>query len=546
MPITICDKRYLLRLLGFKVSSAELARNIGNMGLNVKRMEGNEIEIEFNADRPDVISTVGLARALRYFMRRSRRFDYPVGPEEKGFTVSVGSHVSRIRPYIAAIVVRNLRLGEADLKDMINFTDKLSETYGRKRAKIAIGLHDLRGVKPPFSYDAYDDEEFVPLNGRRMSYSRVLRTEEKGKAYGSLLGSSKRRYVALKDSVGTMALVPIINAERTKVTRSTREMMVDITGTSRHVIGKIADMLAANFMDMGCDVHRVRIEYADGSAESLPKMEARTISVPLEQINREIGVAVGFNNVILLANKMGHSAALLGRKIRFRVPAYRLDVINDQDLVEDIAIAYGYDYIQPMPVATAVPGSLEGNTVAMRQMGEAMVGLGFSEEMGSYLTNAETNFRNMRIKEEGAVKLANPKTAIATMFRSWLTPSLLRDLSLSAHDRLPQRIFEIDMVFGLSGGSALESYRLAAAVCDAQANFNQMKAVLEGFMRKMRIEFGVRKAEHRSFIEGRCAEITVKGRNVGFLGEIHPEVLANFGIEEPVLAMEIDLSKVTL
>lgn len=545
MPITTCDRRYLLRLIGSKMTANELVGNIGNLGLTVKRMEGNEIDVEFNADRPDLISAVGLARAIRYFMRKSRKFDYAVGPEEQGFTITVGSHVSKIRPYISSIVVRNLRLGEAELKDLINFTEKLSETYGRKRAKIAIGLHDLKSVKPPFTFDAYNDEEFVPLGGRKMLFSKVLKTEEKGVTYGHLLGTSERRYVALKDTVGTMALVPIINSERTRVTHSTKEMIIDITGTSRHVIEKIADMLAANFIDMGCKVHKVRIQYADKSF-SLPRMETKTIGMPLEQVNREIGVSLGFNNVIVLANKMGHSAALVGNRIRFIVPAYRLDVINEQDVIEDIAIAYGYDYIQPIPVPSSAPGTLERSTILMRDASEAMVGLGFTEEMGSYLTNEEANFGNMGIRDEGAAKIANPKSAAATMFRTWLVPSLLKDISLSMHDRLPQKIFELDMVFGVKGGAPVETYRLAAAVCDGQVNLNDIEAVLKGFAKKMRVECRVEKAEHGSFIGGRCATIMLNGRKAGLLGEIHPKVLLKFGIEEPVLAMEINIDALDL
>ena len=541
MPVSVYDKKYLKKVLGYELGDRELARGINALGLNVKRTDAREIEVEYNADRPDVISAVGLARALRYFARKRRSFGYGVRPAERGFEISVGAGVARIRPFVSSLVVRNLRLGEGELKDIINFTDKLSETYGRKRAKIAIGLHDLREVRPPFRYDAFGDEEFVPLNRTaKMRYSEVLRKEEKGRAYGALLGGSARRYVALKDSVGTMALVPIINSERTRVTKATEDMLIDITGGSRFVIEKVADMLAANFIDMGCDVHQVAVNYG-GRRRLLPAMEVRAVSVPVEQMEKEIGVSIGFNNVIVLGNKMGYEAALVGRAVRFGVPAYRLDVINDQDVVEDVAIAYGYDYIRPVSLPAVTPGGLEEMSKYLESVSEAMVGLGFSEELGSYLTNEDVNFRRMRAKAAGAITIANPKTSVATMFRTWLTPSLLRDLAASMHDGLPQRIFEADMAFEMAGRKPVEKYHLAAAVCDARVNFNDMKAAFEAFARAMRLECSIEKGSHASFIEGRCADIFLGKTRVGFLGEIHPEVLANFGIEEPVLAMEIGL-----
>jgi phenylalanyl-tRNA synthetase beta chain len=338
-----------------------------------------------------------------------------------------------------------------------------------------------------------------------------------------------------------MALVPIINSERTKVTHATKNMIIDITGTSKYVIEKVVDMLAANFIDMGCDVYKVLINYG-GKSQALPKMERKVISVPVEQVNKELGVVIGFNNVILLANKMGHEAALVGKNIKVSVPAYRLDVINDQDVIEDIAIAYGYDYIQRTPLPTTSPGMLEDSSKSMKAMSEVMVGLGFSEVMNSYLTNGETNFKLMRLKEQDAITISNPKSSMATMFRTWLMPSLLKEIALSMHDKMPQRIFEIDMAFALGAKAPIEGYHLAAVSCDVKVNFNDMKAAFESFAKILGLDCRVVKGSHPSMIDGRCAELFLGKERVGFIGEIHPEVLLNFGIEEPATAFEIDLS----
>jgi phenylalanyl-tRNA synthetase beta chain len=544
VPVSVYDKKYLIRVLGYQLDDKRLEHDINALGLNVKRVDAREVEVEYNANRPDVISAVGLARALKYFARKRRSFVFKVLPAEKNFEITVGAEAAKVRPFIAALAVNGLKLDEDALKDMISFTDKLSETYGRKRAKIAIGLHDLRNVAPPFTYDAFGDEEFVPLNRTsKMRYSAVLEKEEKGRAYGALLGTSARRYVALKDTKGTMALVPIINSERTRVTRATKDMIIDITGSSKFVLEKVADMLAANFIDMGCEVHQVAVSYGK-RRYLLPAMKAWTISVPVDQMEREIGVKIGFGNVVVLGNKMGYEAAGLGKGVRFAVPAYRLDVINDQDVIEDVAIAYGYDYIRPAALPAMSAGSLEERSKYLESVSDAMVGLGFSEELGSYLTNEDVNFKRMLTRPAGAITLANPKTSVATMFRTWLVPSLLRDIAASMHDGLPQRIFEADMAFEMDGKKPVEKYHLAAAVCDAKVNFNDMKAIFEAFARAMRLECTVEKGSHASFIEGRCANVLAGKKRIGFLGEIHPEVLANFGIEEPVLAMEIDLGKI--
>lgn len=540
MPVTMHNKQYLLRLLGFKIDDATLVKNIENIGPNVKRVNEKEMEVEYQANRPDMISSVGLARAVRYYMRRSRSFAYTIKPGGEE-TIHVGVHVARIRPCIAALLVEKMEMHEEDLLDIINFTEKLSDTYGRQRSKIAMGLHDLKNAEPPFFYDAYEDEEFVPLGSKKkVKYSSVLGSAGRGDRYAALCRHGDR-YVALKDKRGTMSLIPVLNSERTKISLETRRMLVDVTGSTREAVEQTADLLAADFMDRGYAVKRVVISYSNKSY-TLPRMESRQFSIPLKQIEEEIGVVIGFNNVILLANKMGDEAALVGRRVRVSVPPYRLDVINEQDVIEDIAVGYGYDYIRPVALPSSQVGSVEEKNEELGRATEAMLGLGFSEAMNSYLTNENLNFTKMRVgKHEHYVSIINPKSGIATMLRTWLLPSLLKQIGLSMHDRLPLMIFELDMAFDTKNNLPEERNHLAAVSCSAQANFNDIKAAVEGLAGKLGAKLEFQKGEHASFIEGRCAQILLEKESIGFMGEIHPEVLANFGIEEPVVGFEIAL-----
>ena len=127
--------------------------------------------------------------------------------------------------------------------------------------------------------------------------------------------------------------------------------------------------------------------------------------------------------------------------------------------------------------------------------------------------------------------------------RTWLLPSLLKNLGMSTNDTLPQNVFELDMVFKVKDRKAIESYHLAAVSIDTNTNFNDIKAVVGGLMAALGIDFTISEFKHATFIEGRCAEIMVDGKSVGFFGELHPKVLKNFGIEEPGTAFEIDLEK---
>ena len=97
MPITRYNKKYLIKKLGFEIDDKTLFRTIDAMGLGLERSTDEEIDIEF-WNRPDLVSTVGFSRAIRYFMRKSRNFEYKLGSEGKEFTIKVGKHVEGIRP----------------------------------------------------------------------------------------------------------------------------------------------------------------------------------------------------------------------------------------------------------------------------------------------------------------------------------------------------------------------------------------------------------------------------------------------------------------
>ncbi len=552
MPVVTFSKKYLFHLLSVKMTEKELTGHIGKFGCNVERSEGDEISIEVSPNRPDIFGAVGFARSLKNFLHRSKKLEYGLEDTEPIFSVRVGSDVGAIRPYIACLAALNLKISEDALTDMISFTEKLCETYGRSRKKIAIGIHDLDKIEPPLHYNAYLDEKFTPLGEKAERYfSDVVGSTEKGKKYGYTIGAQaggRQRYPALKDSKGAISLIPILNSERTRVTTKTRDIFVDVTGMHEASINKISDLLAAMFMDMGAKVKRVEIAYP-GKTIATPLLEARQIQIQAGLADREIGVEIGPSNMISLANKMGYKAALLGNEIRFSVPEYRLDVINEQDIVEDIAIAYGYEYIQPMPILSNVQGSIDPSEALLDSLSEAMVGMGFSEEMNSYLTNEESNFAEMCMADGktylsaiGAdyIRLKNAKAQTLTMMRTWALPSLLRNIALSRHESMPQKLFELDFTFTTEKGIPREDRHLACVHTDSGSNFNDMKAVVEAIAYFLGLGFDIAPAEHPSFIKGRCAKITLAKKEIGVFGEIHPQVLSNLGIEEPTSAMEIN------
>lgn len=549
MPVVNISKKYLLRLMSLELTDKQLTDQLTKMGLGVDEMAEDKLSLEISPNRPDLFGAVGLARSLKNFLHRSKRLVYQVKAETPEFELDVGKEVNSIRPYIASFAVHGLKLDDDMLTDAINFTEKLCQTYGRERKKIAIGLHDLADIEPPLHYNAYKEESFVPLNEtKEKTFSEIIRTHSKGIQYGSIL-SGTSRYPALKDNIGVLSLIPITNAERGRVTTKTTDLIVVVDGTQHEPINKTADMVACMFLDLGVDIKPVQVNYP-GKSELTPLMTSKNISMPVSLAEGEIGVEIGYNNVISLANKMGYEAALLDRNVRFRIPEYRMDIINEQDVIEDIAIAYGYDYIKPMPLFSIQRGALQAKSTFFSDVSEAMVGMKFSEMMNTYLTNEKANFHDMRIADPAKylssfgfdyVKLKNPRAQSISMMRTWLLPNLLKDISLSRHERMPQRLFELDMIFYLSKSVPCEDYHLGAILTDPKSNLNEVKGVINSLAYYLKLDIKTSRYDHPSFIPGRCASINMGKEMFGFFGELHPQVLNSFGIEEPTSAFEMNL-----
>ena len=528
----------------------KLVDTIPLLGVEVEKIDETEITINVSPNRPDLLDYVGFVRALDNFTGKKVPAEghYKLG-ENPVLTITVEKPVTKVRPFVAGMVVRNLRLKGNMLKYYINFTDKFADTYGRKRKKLAIGLHDLSKIKGNLVYTAARTDSFVPLNSsKKMGFDQIMEAHARGQEYRDAVpnyGTEKVMYPFLRDDGNIIALIPITNAEATRVTEDTTEIFVDITGTSINTVNGAANLLACSFIDAGADVYPVTVAYEKGS-EVCPALEYDTRKLPLRKAELALGVMLGRHNVVAFANKMGHVAAKYGNSIVFYVPPYRVDVISERDLIEDIAIAFGYGNIAPLPIASVGAGLANDLIDYQNKLAVTMIGLGYTEAVNMMLTNERMNFENMRCdyKSKRYVSIADAKSVNVSMLRTDILPGLLQNLADSLSEPMPQRLFEVGSVFNLVNDKLTESVRMAFACEHAKANFAEAKSVMESVLKYRDVtEYSIEAHSNPSYIEGRCATVRVNGSIVGVFGELHPATLTAFGIEEPVVAGELTIVK---
>lgn len=541
MPVIELDVEVLCSLIGERMPPEDLVKAISELGADVEGVKGRTITVEFFPDRPDLLSAEGVARALRAFLGIEPGLrTYSLAPPAAELSVDPG--VLPIRGCVECVDVRGVRLDDDLLKRLMEMQEDLHWALGRDRKKVAIGVHDPSKTTPPYTYRAArpDEIRFEPLAmpGAELTLGEILEKHPKGREYAHILEGFDRYPVILDSKGRVLSMPPIINGELTKLTERTTALFVEMTGTDERAVGKAMNILCAAFAEHGWRLSKVNVKYPDRTVET-PNMEPQTRRLSVAYANRMLGLTLTPAEIKTCLEKTGYGVETDGDELLIKVPPYRADILHHIDIVEDVAIGYGYGNFRPELPPLSTTGRRLPEDARMRKARSAMLGLGFTEVVTLMLSNEEDNYRKMGLSGD-AVKIQNPISEEQTIVRTHLLPGLLGVLYLNRHRELPQRIFETGDVLRLDPESetgARRERRLAACIIHHRANFSEAKSIFNALLRDLQIKGKVKAVEHPSFIPGRCAGI--EGR--GYFGELHPQVLTNFGLEYPAAALEIML-----
>ncbi|MFH0922776.1 MAG: hypothetical protein V1811_01830, partial [Candidatus Micrarchaeota archaeon] len=201
------------------------------------------------------------------------------------------------------------------------------------------------------------------------------------------------------------------------------------------------------------------------------------------------------------------------------------------DLVEEIAIGYGYNKFQPKAPSVFTIGRLGKETETEEALRDSLAGSGFVEQSTYVLTSSE--------KHEACVRIKNPISTEYDALRSALLPKLLETLERNTHVPYPQRLFEIGEVVVKHEGKALTQKRLSAITSHSQASLSEIAGALDNAVRALGKTMKLHQKKDSRFIEGRCASVSIEGKEIGIIGELHPTVLEKIQVQMPCAAFEI-------
>lgn len=534
------------------------------------------IKIELNdTNRPDLWSTGGVTRQLRIH-EGAKRSNYSSFLSKKDSVkdcadrvITVDPEMKNIRPYMVSFVISGKPIDDPMLKDIIQTQEKLCWNFGRKRRSISMGVYRMADIKWPCHYKAVDPDKtsFVPLQCEQpMTCRQILTEHPKGKDFGWIIKDLPKFPLLTDDTDEVLSMAPVINsATLGAVQVGDKDLMVELTGDNMENLMLSANIVACDFFDAGYKILPVKVvhpyETALGKEVVAPFYFQPSTKTTLAAINKKLGCDLTKDEVLDALARMDNDVSakdfdasektasyLKANKndVEFVLnpPPYRNDFLHEVDIIEDVMIGVGLDNFKPVRPSDFTVGQLSDVTLFSRKAKEIMVGLGYQEMIFNYLGSKRDYIDRMCVSSENVIEISNPMSENYQFVRPSIIASLLRAESQAGQAVFPHKIFEIGKVAFLdssenTGTKTIQSLGFMTA-CN-NANFNSLASEVSTLLYLLDHKYDVKEVEDPRFIPGRQAAIMLNGKQVGVFGEVHPQVLENWGIIVPCVAGEIDI-----
>lgn len=551
--------------------------------------------IAIPANRYDLLCMEGFARAIRIFLSKEQAPRFLKTPGQE--VIHVDSSTKAIRPYVVCAILRNVSFDVRKYKSFMDLQEKLHQNICRKRTFVAIGTHDLDTLKGPFHYKALppQDIRFVPLTEETQEFDakslldfyRESPTAKHLKPYTDIVYNSPVYPVIYDSNNVVLSLPPIINGRHSRIQLTTKNVFIECTATDLTKANIVLDTVVAMFSEY-CEekfsVETVEVRY-DDVTYTTPKMSQRACDTRLSDVNGIIGINVTPDEVCKLCDRMqlGPSEYIADTNvIRVQVPPTRSDVLHPVDVIEDVAIAYGYNNLNhtiPNTLTFGCALPINHFTDLLRQ--EIAQG-GFMEMLTHGLCSENENFAFLNRPVGPAAYLSNPANVEYEVVRTTLIPGALKTLahnkSMSHKEGI--KLFEISDVVLLADNEigAKNVRRLVGLHAAHVSAFEVVHGLVDRIMRcsqikpdaayasssltteeyaeltkatKANVDYYLRPSSDNLFFPGMGADVVLRKLNsdgstetetvLGCLGVVHPDVLAHYEISYPCTVVELDI-----
>lgn len=560
--------RWLLDYVETQFSAEELRERLTMVGLAIDAVErhGEDavLDVEVPSNRPDCLSHVGIGREVAVIARTQLHL-----PEIKAFKTegraedftSVEIKDPDLCPRYAARLVRGVKIGPSP-----EWLVKRLETIGQRPINNVADitnyvLHELG--QPLHAFD------FQKLAGRRIVVRRAARGE-KLKTLDGVERELTSDMLVIADAERPVALAGIMGGEESEISAATTDVLIESAYFDPNSVRRTArrlgmDTEASRRFERGADCEGVLraqercVQLICEMAGGLASEEAIDI-YPAPVVRREVtlrpqrvpdltSVSVERGEILRILSGLGFELVDdLPDKLSFNVPSWRIDVEQEEDLVEDVARHTGYDKIGSELPPSSASGEYQPTEMKQRLLRRALTAFGFDEAINFSFAPKET---------DGQPELKNPIIEGSAFMRRTLLPGLLNSLRHNLnHGIRDVRLFEIGRVFGPISDGELPDERLSLALVASggalEANKAQAERDLDFFDVKGALETAIdwmsltplifTQSSSPHLREGQAARIKLSdGTEIGTIGRLAESVAASYKFRYPVYVMEVDL-----
>lgn len=569
---------WLRELTETRFSPEEIRERLTMVGLAIDAVEKHDgdvvLDVEVPSNRPDCLSHVGIAREVAVIERGHLRLPSAAAPKTEGRSASLTSvEISDpdLCPRYAARVVRGVKIGPSP-----DWLAKRLEAIGQRPINNVADitnyvLHELG--QPLHAFD------FEKLGGRRIIVRRAA-PGEKLKTLDGVERNLTRDMLVIADAEKPVALAGIMGGEESEISNGTKDVLIESAYFAPDSVRKTARQLgmdteASRRFERGADPEGVLraqqrcVELicaiaggvtTDDAIDIYPqRFNERVVSLRPERVPGLTSISVAPAEIERILVGLGFEADG-GGAMSFKVPSWRVDVEQEEDLVEEVARHAGYDRIVSELPPSRVAGEYQPGEMKQRSLRRALNACGFDEAINFSFIPQETRFDlipSLRGTENGQPQLTNPIIEDAAWMRSTLLPGLLNSLRHNLnHGIRDVRLFEIGRVFSLITAGELPQETLALALvatggvleedraqAEREFDFFDLKGALEAAVDWMNLSplvFAQSSARHLR--AGQTASIRLENdKEIGAIGRLAQDLVTSYKFRQPVYVLELDL-----
>ncbi|MGD8744297.1 MAG: phenylalanine--tRNA ligase subunit beta [Candidatus Woesebacteria bacterium] len=518
--------------------------------------EGNQIvlDIEVTPNRPDWLSIIGVAREIAVI--ENSKLKLPELSElkktDENLPISVNVDKKLVGRY-SAVTLANVDVAPSPewmqkrLK-LVGFRpiNNIVDTTNYVMLETGIPIH-------AFDYDKLDDNSLTVM---------LSKGGEKFRSVDGISYKLPKNALIIKDTDRVIDLAAIKGGENTQITKTTKNIFIHVPiydpvltrkTSQRMKLASDASYIYERGPDLGGTLKTLKRtvglvkEIAGGKvASDIIDIKAKDykptkLSVSLAKISQVLGEEIKTERVNNILTNLNLSPDIKKDKIICIIPTFRSDLVRDVDLIEEIARIYGYNkFSKTLPVSQTPKEKVafSFNYDFLYYLKSLMVASGFTEVMTYSLISEET-IRHSRMDVASHIKLQNPVSAEYKYIQMSLIPTLLTSIQQN-----PQRVsfFELSKIYLGDFQKPKEPYKLSAAT--NKLNFSQVKGVVELILERLNISEPMIKktaAKRGMWHPVKSGVIEVGNKMVGTFGELNPQVINNFEIENDILAFELDV-----